>query len=356
MTTATPTRPRQPLQRWFGFPRLSPRMVGLLIEMRAHPSGHVYTENRDRRTLAALEGRHLVWSNDEGANYWLNTDGAKVADQLIAERAWKQFWAARTEGTLTREIVLSGPQYPPRFVETYPPGTPVTAVQPTGDASILFDLPNGSHVGTEYGAVRFAADGPEAALDALFEQGKPYGAPEDPEAPSPYLDDEGDLNAAGERYLANIAARQGSTEGPARTVRAWPRMRFVHARHLVEVRGEPARTWPHEVCVVTAVRNGTVYYKTADAPGGAAWYAGEDRFADEMLEILADYPDQTEPCTVGDLREGDVFSADAGTTWHTCAVVLFGTVSVYCDQRRDGDAPTRRIALERVEPVWRGVR
>lgn len=277
--------------------------------------------------------------------------------------------------------MLSGPEYRPGCVRTYPPGTPVTAVRPTGDASILFDLPNGSHVGTEYGAVRFAADGPEAALDALFEQGKPYGAPtpaeldaalhdqlqedaardaeraaEDPESPSPYLDDEGDLNAAGEQYLANIAARQGSTEGPARTVRAWQRMRFVHARHLVEVRGEPARTWPHEVCVVTAVRGGTVYYKTADAPGGAAWYAGEDRFADEVLEILADYPDHTEPCTVQDLREGDVFSADAGTTWHTCAVVGFGTVSVYCDQRRDGDAPTRRIALEHAEQVWRGVR
>lgn len=46
---------------------------------------------------------------------------------------------------------------------------------------------------------------------------------------------------------------------------------------------------------------------------------------------------------VADLNDGDVFSLDNGTTWHTCAVVLFGNIAVYASGRRDDEAPTVRI-------------
>jgi hypothetical protein len=36
-----------------------------------------------------------------------------------------------------------------------------------------------------------------------------------------------------------------------------------------------------------------------------------------------------QPATVGELHDGDEFSLDTGHTWHVCATVLFGTVSVY---------------------------
>lgn len=195
---------------------------------------------------------------------------------------------------------------------------------------------------------------PAEALDDLFAQGRKVvvAAAKAVEVRATVEPPEG--------YVAGIRARrairEGVTDGPDRSVRAWQYMRFVHARQLVKVDGQPARHWPHRVCEVTKVARGTVYYKAWDAPGGATWFAPEDQFADEVLEILADYPDQTEPCTVEDLRDGDAFSADQGQTWHTCAVVGFGTVSVYCDARRGDEAPTRRLALERVEPVWRGVR
>lgn len=50
---------------------------------------------------------------------------------------------------------------------------------------------------------------------------------------------------------------------------------------------------------------------------------------------------------VEDLRDGDFFSLDNGRTWHTCAVVLFGSVAVYTGARRDDDAPTVRVDADR---------
>lgn len=47
------------------------------------------------------------------------------------------------------------------------------------------------------------------------------------------------------------------------------------------------------------------------------------------------------------LNDGDVFSLDGGSTWYTCAVVLFGTVSVYTDGCRTDDAELVRIEAER---------
>ena len=127
-------------------------------------------------------------------------------------------------------------------------------------------------------------------------------------------------------------------------VRPWSRMRFVHSRRLHKVEGHQDREWPHQVYEVTKVTAAGAYYREPGqrAPG---WFVKADEFPGAVLEILADYPDQTEPCTVADLRDGDVFSADQGQTWHTCAVAGFGTVSVYADLRRDEDAPTGRIAL-----------
>ncbi len=49
---------------------------------------------------------------------------------------------------------------------------------------------------------------------------------------------------------------------------------------------------------------------------------------------------------VGQLQDGDVFSMDGGTSWHTCCVVLFGSVAVYTSARRDGCAPTVRVDAE----------
>lgn len=40
---------------------------------------------------------------------------------------------------------------------------------------------------------------------------------------------------------------------------------------------------------------------------------------------------------VADLEDEDVFSLDEGVTWHTACIVLFGTVSVYTDNRRGED-------------------
>ena len=54
---------------------------------------------------------------------------------------------------------------------------------------------------------------------------------------------------------------------------------------------------------------------------------------------------------VADLADGEEFSLDGGQTWHTCAVVLFGTVSVYIDDRRDDEAPLVRINAERDQSV-----
>lgn len=51
---------------------------------------------------------------------------------------------------------------------------------------------------------------------------------------------------------------------------------------------------------------------------------------------------------VADLADGEEFSLDGGSTWHTCAVVLFGNIAVYTDDRRDPDvANTVRIDGER---------
>ncbi len=51
--------------------------------------------------------------------------------------------------------------------------------------------------------------------------------------------------------------------------------------------------------------------------------------------------------TVGELVDRDKFSVDGGKTWYVCAVVLFGTVSVYCGRRRDQDADTIRLDADR---------
>jgi hypothetical protein len=57
------------------------------------------------------------------------------------------------------------------------------------------------------------------------------------------------------------------------------------------------------------------------------------------------------PASVEDLKDGDVFSLDGGKTWHICAVVLFGSVAVYCSRRRDEHAPTVRVDADRDLPV-----
>jgi hypothetical protein len=62
-----------------------------------------------------------------------------------------------------------------------------------------------------------------------------------------------------------------------------------------------------------------------------------------------DHDDDTgpvEPVTVAELADGDQFSLDGGTTWYVCAVVLFGTVSVYTGHRRDDQAPTLRVPAD----------
>lgn len=52
------------------------------------------------------------------------------------------------------------------------------------------------------------------------------------------------------------------------------------------------------------------------------------------------------------LTDGEEFSLDGGTTWHTCAVVLFGNVAVYTSDDRDPDnAPTTRIDAARDQTV-----
>jgi hypothetical protein len=70
-------------------------------------------------------------------------------------------------------------------------------------------------------------------------------------------------------------------------------------------------------------------------------------------------PDAAVPLPVESLADGDVFSADTGASWHTCAVPMpwGGTVSVYDSPRRDADAPTVRIDVESgstvlVRPAW----
>lgn len=45
--------------------------------------------------------------------------------------------------------------------------------------------------------------------------------------------------------------------------------------------------------------------------------------------------------TVGDLTGEDTFSLDDGNTWHTCATAENATLTVYTDERRDQNAPTR---------------
>ena len=44
-------------------------------------------------------------------------------------------------------------------------------------------------------------------------------------------------------------------------------MRFEHPRFLAEVRGAPVGGWPAQVCRVTSIRRGQVYFRAADEPG-----------------------------------------------------------------------------------------
>lgn len=55
---------------------------------------------------------------------------------------------------------------------------------------------------------------------------------------------------------------------------------------------------------------------------------------------------------VKDLQDGEVFTLDGGDTWHVCAVVGFGTVSVYTDARRDDDALLVRVNAPREQWVF----
>lgn len=57
--------------------------------------------------------------------------------------------------------------------------------------------------------------------------------------------------------------------------------------------------------------------------------------------------------TVDQLRDGQEFSLDEGKTWHVCAVVMFGTVSVYTGENdTDGDPQCVRIEAERDQSCW----
>lgn len=58
-------------------------------------------------------------------------------------------------------------------------------------------------------------------------------------------------------------------------------MRFIHARQIVETPGVPCREWPHETCIVTAVRRGVVYYRNST---GFLTSTPVDRFADSVGE------------------------------------------------------------------------
>lgn len=82
----------------------------------------------------------------------------------------------------------------------------------------------------------------------------------------------------------------------------------------------------------------------SEAPG--ALIAGTHR---QVLFQLDTPARDAEPATttVADLRDGERFSVDGGTTWHTCAEVLFGNVAVYLDGRRGPNAPTIRIEAAR---------
>jgi hypothetical protein len=62
-------------------------------------------------------------------------------------------------------------------------------------------------------------------------------------------------------------------------------MRFVHARHLAP---EGTKANPvYEVCVVTAVRRGLVYYRAESSPTAQGrWYTPLARFHEEVREVL----------------------------------------------------------------------
>lgn len=53
---------------------------------------------------------------------------------------------------------------------------------------------------------------------------------------------------------------------------------------------------------------------------------------------------------VDNLVDRDVFSVDGGTTWHVCAVVLYGVVAVYATPGRGDDADTIRVEADRDDP------
>jgi hypothetical protein len=86
------------------------------------------------------------------------------------------------------------------------------------------------------------------------------------------------------------------------------------------VRAGQARPSPHGGWIPTRDRNGTPY----------------DQIVQEARRGI-----------VADLADGDVFSLDKGETWLTCCTVLWGTVSIYLDDRRDGEAPCVRIEVPR---------
>jgi hypothetical protein len=59
----------------------------------------------------------------------------------------------------------------------------------------------------------------------------------------------------------------------------------------------------------------------------------------------------TDTARVDTLEDGQEFSLD-GENWHTCAVVLFGSVAVYTTGMRGPDAMCRRIDVERDAEVF----
>jgi hypothetical protein len=66
----------------------------------------------------------------------------------------------------------------------------------------------------------------------------------------------------------------------------------------------------------------------------------------------SDLPAEISEGNVSDLFEGDVFSLDNGTTWHTCAVNMshMGTVAVYVNHCRTDGSLTIRVYVEEGQP------
>lgn len=68
-------------------------------------------------------------------------------------------------------------------------------------------------------------------------------------------------------------------------------LRFEHAKFRQALPGMRVADSPGEVCRVTQVRGGTVYYRTDDGAGGK-WCTTVGRFADSVARVLPDQPEE----------------------------------------------------------------